>query len=128
MPKYAHPVMEEVLSETYGVMIYQEQAMQILHRLGNIPLCEAYDCIKAISKKRDFSRFREWFVKGFQEQSQTREVGEEIFDMIFKFAPYAFNKAHAVSYARLAYMTAYLKTHYPEEFAVVLAEHTAVGF
>ena len=121
--EYLHPVMEEILSETYGIIIYQEQVMQILHCLGNIPHAEGYTCIKAIAKKRDLSRFRDRFLEGFQENTHTWETGEEVFDLIMKFAPYSFLKAHIVAYARIAYITAYLKTHYPDEFASVCLEY-----
>jgi len=115
--EYLHPILEEILSETYGVMVYQEQIMQILNRLGNIPLGDAYLCIKAIFMKRDFSQFRERFLEGFRENNPTMKTGVAIFDEIVKFAPYGFNQSHAVAYAHIAYMTAYLKAHYPEEFA-----------
>jgi DNA polymerase-3 subunit alpha len=120
--EYLHPVMEEVLGETHGVMVYQEQVMQILNRLGNIPLVEAFSCIKAIAKKKDISKFRERFLEGFQANAQARETGEAIFEQIVKFAGYGFNKSHAVVYARIAYITAYLKAHYPVEFAAC-SEH-----
>ena len=97
--------------------------MQILSRLGNIPLTDAYLCIKAISKKKDFSQFRERFLGGYLESNQARETGEAIFEQVMMFAPYSFNKAHSVAYARIAYITAYLKAHYPEEFAAACSEH-----
>jgi DNA polymerase-3 subunit alpha len=122
--EYQHPIMEEVLGETYGVMVYQEQVMQILHRLGNIPLADAYACIKQISKKKDYSQFRERFIEGFRANGQTNETGEEIFDLIVKFAGYGFNKSHSVAYAQIAYMAAYLKAHYPDEFATAFPADT----
>jgi len=122
-PEYLHPVMEEVLSETYGIMVYQEQVMQIQNRLGNIPLGDGYACIKAICKKIDFSKFREEFVAGSKANGLTEKKADDIFELIVQFAPYSFLKSHAVGYARLAYITAYLKAHYPEEFAVACSEH-----
>ena len=96
--------------------------MGISNHIGNIPLPEAFACINVISKKKDFSKFREQFITGFRENCQTWETSEEIFDQLVKFAPYCFNKAHAVAYARITYITAYLKSHYPEEFNVGVRE------
>ena len=118
--KYDHKVLEEVLSETNGVMIYQEQIMQILNRLGNIPLGDAYSCIKAISKKKDFSKFREQFVAGAKENGLIAEKAADIFELIVAFAGYGFNKSHSTAYAMVAYITAYLKAHYPVEFMAAL--------
>ena len=92
--EYPHPVMEEVLSETHGVMVYQEQVMRILNRLGGIELSNAYKCIKAISKKKlpIIAKFREQFLDGAQEQGLDKKKAEELFGMIEKFAGYGFNK------------------------------------
>ena len=119
-PKYEHPVLEEVLNETNGVMVYQEQVMKILNRLGNIPLGDAYSCIKAISKKKDFSKFREEFVAGAKANKLAVKKAESIFDLIVAFAGYGFNKSHSTAYALIAYITAYLKVHYPVEFMAAL--------
>ncbi len=120
--EYAHPIMEEVLHETHGVMVYQEQIMRILNRLGNIPLSDSYACIKAISKKvhEKIAKYRNDFIDGVQRNGLTREKGEELFDLIVKFAGYGFNKSHSTAYALVAYMTAYLKSHYPMEFMAAL--------
>jgi DNA polymerase III alpha subunit len=93
-PVYPHPVMEEVLRETYGVMVYQEQVMRILNRLGGIELAKAYACIKAISKKNFeiINARKADFVKGASEQGMSVEKAEEIFDLIVKFGGYGFNK------------------------------------
>jgi DNA polymerase-3 subunit alpha len=93
-PSYAHPVMEEVLSETYGVLVYQEQIMRILNRLGGIELGSAYVCIKAISKKKQeiIDARKADFLKGAQERGLARETAEEIFELIVKFGGYGFNK------------------------------------
>ncbi|GHT17251.1 DNA-directed DNA polymerase [Planctomycetales bacterium] len=119
-PQYDHPVLEEVLGETNGVMVYQEQIMRILNRLGNIPLGSAYSCIKAISKKKDFSKYRDDFVAGSKENGLAAKKADEIFELIIKFAGYGFNKSHSTAYALVAYMTAYLKAHYPIEFMAAL--------
>ena len=93
-PVYQHPVMEEVLSETYGVMVYQEGLMRILNRLGGIELAKAYACIKAISKKKmDIIEERKAdFVKGAEERGLSAEKATEIFELIVKFGSYGFNK------------------------------------
>lgn len=119
---YLHPVLEEVLAETNGVMVYQEQIMRILNKLGRIPLSSAYTCIKAISKKKHdkIAKFNDDFVKGAQENGLTAEKAQELFELIKKFAGYGFNKSHSTAYANVAYTTAYLKAHYPAEFMAAL--------
>ncbi|MBN9118241.1 MAG: DNA polymerase III subunit alpha [Planctomycetes bacterium] len=93
-PVYPHPVMEEVLGETYGVMVYQEQIMRILNRLGGIELAKAYACIKAISKKKQeiIDERKIDFIKGCEERGLTAEKANEMFDLIVKFGGYGFNK------------------------------------
>ncbi|HID77439.1 MAG TPA: DNA polymerase III subunit alpha, partial [Planctomycetaceae bacterium] len=120
--EYKHPVMKEVLEETHGVMVYQEQVMRILNRLGGIELADAYKCIKAISKKKlaVIAKFRQQFVEGAHAQGLSRKEAEEVFGLIEKFAGYGFNKSHSTAYALIAYMTAYLKAHYPVEFMAAL--------
>ncbi len=119
---YPHPVMEEVLAETHGVMVYQEQVMRILNRLGGIHLSDAYKCIKAISKKKlpIIAKYREEFIAGAQSQGLDKKKSVELFEMIEKFAGYGFNKSHSTAYALIAYMTAYLKAHHPVEFMAAL--------
>jgi DNA polymerase-3 subunit alpha len=121
-PVYAHPIMEEVLSETYGVMVYQESVMRILNRLGGIELSSAYACIKAISKKKQeiIDARRADFIKGAQERGVSRDVAEDIFAKIVYFGGYGFNKSHSCAYAYVSYQTAYLKTHYAPEFLAAL--------
>ena len=119
---YLHPVLEEVLAETHGVMVYQEQVMQILNQLGKIPLAAAYTCIKAISKKKEelIESNREQFIAGAMEQGLKRKDIDDLWRMILEFAGYGFNKSHSTAYALVAYQTAYLKTHYPVEFMAAL--------
>lgn len=119
---YPHPVMEEVLEETNGVMVFQEQVMRILNLLGGIPLADAYSCIKAISKKKleMIAKFREAFIDGAREKGLEKRKAEELFSQIEKFAGYGFNKSHSTAYALIAYQTAYLKAHYPIEFMAAL--------
>jgi len=120
--EYKHPVMKTILEETHGVMVYQEQVMRILNRLGGIKLANAYTCIKAISKKKlpIIAKFREEFIEGAHAQGLSKKEVEELFGMIEKFAGYGFNKSHSTAYALIAYMTAYLKAHYPVEFMAAL--------
>ncbi|MFO0841512.1 MAG: DNA polymerase III subunit alpha [Gemmataceae bacterium] len=121
-PTYAHPVLEEILAETYSVMVYQEQIMRILNRLGGIELASAYACIKAISKKKHdiIDARRIDFVKGALERGVSKETAEEIFGLIVFFGGYGFNKSHSAAYAYVTYQTAYLKAHYTAEFMAAL--------
>jgi DNA polymerase III subunit alpha len=119
---YPHSIMEELLAETHGVMVYQEQVMRILNRLGGIELSSAYACIKAISKKKEeiIDARKIDFIKGAKEHGLTREKAEEIFELIVKFGGYGFNKSHSAAYAHVSYHTAYLKRHYTPEFMAAL--------
>ncbi len=121
---YLHPVLKEILEETYGVMVYQEQVMRILNRLGGIELSQAYGTIKAISKKKSdvIAQSRDQFLKGAMTQGLDRDKSAKIFDLIVHFGGYGFNKSHSTAYALVAYQTAYLKAHYPTEYmAAVLS-------
>ncbi len=115
---YPHPILKEILDETYGVMVYQEQIMRILNRLGGIELSKAYACIKAISKKiqEKIDGTRSDFLAGCQQQGVGKAIAEDIFDKIVFFAGYGFNKSHTAAYAQIGYQTAYLKAHYCAEF------------
>lgn len=117
-----HPMVDEVLAETYGVMVYQEQVMRILNRVGGIELSSAYRCIKAISKKKDsvIASFRDQFYAGAKENNLSLEDAKELFGLIEKFAGYGFNKSHSTAYGAVAYQTAYFKAHYPVEFMAAL--------
>jgi len=119
---YLHPVMKDVLEETHGVMVYQEQVMRILNRLGGIELSSAYSCIKAISKKKekDIAKFEGQFLEGAVNAGLKKNEAVDLFEMIKKFAGYGFNKSHSTAYALIAYMTAYLKAHYSVEFMAAL--------
>jgi DNA polymerase-3 subunit alpha len=121
-PSYPHPVMEEILGETYGVMVYQEQVMRILNRLGGIELSSAYACIKAISKKKHevIDQRRAEFMAGAQERGVPATTASEIFGLITHFGGYGFNKSHSAAYALIGYQTAYLKAHYTPEFMAAL--------
>ena len=117
-----HPIMTEVLEETYGIMTYQEQIMRICNRLGDIPLREAYTLIKAISKKKaqTIAKERERFIAGCQNKGLSSKQAEDIFELIERFAGYGFNKSHSTRYAFIAYQTAYMKAHWPVEFMAAL--------
>jgi DNA polymerase III subunit alpha len=121
VPK-VHPIVDEILAETYGVMVYQEQVMRILNRVGGIELSSAYGCIKAISKKKlkAIAKYREDFIAGAQQQGLGQAKSVELFGMIEKFAGYGFNKSHSTAYAAIAYQTAYFKAHFPAEFMAAL--------
>jgi len=120
--EYKLDVLKEILEETHGVMVYQEQVMQILNRLGKIPLASAYTCIKAISKKKEkiIANNHEAYMTGAVEQGLSKKDAQDMWDMILKFAGYGFNKSHSTAYAAIAWQTAYLKTHYPVEFMAAL--------
>jgi DNA polymerase III subunit alpha len=119
---YIHPVLREILEETNGVMVYQEQVMRILNRLGGIELAKAYTCIKAISKKKEelIAANEEKFMTGAVEKGLSHAAAKDFWEMILKFAGYGFNKSHSTAYALIAYQTAYLKTHYKVEFMAAL--------
>ena len=121
-PRKIHPVVDEVLAETNGVMVYQEQVMRILNRVGNIELPASYRCIKAISKKKlkIIADFREQYVQGARDNGIPEATAIELFELIEKFAGYGFNKSHSTAYGAVAYQTAYLKAHYPTEFMAAL--------
>lgn len=117
VPK-VHPIVDQYTSETYGVMVYQEQVMQIVHGLGGIKLRDAYTLIKNISKKKHdkIEKERPKFVEGAQKQGLAKDKAEELFELILKFAGYGFNKSHSTGYAIVAYQTAYLKTYFPNQY------------
>jgi DNA polymerase III subunit alpha len=115
---HIHAIVDEFTTETYGVMVYQEQVMQIVHGLGGIPLRAAYSLIKAISKKKtkEIEKNREKFLEGAASRGLARNQAEELFEMILKFAGYGFNKSHSTGYAIVAYQTAWLKTYFPNQY------------
>ena len=116
--EYLHPILEEILKETYGVIVYQEQVIQIANKVGGISLAEA-DILRRAMGKKDLLAMKEQktkFTKGAIDNGISKKVAEEIFNAIDKFANYGFNKSHAVAYSYIAYQTAYLKAHYTAEF------------
>jgi len=117
-----HPLMKEILSETYGVMVYQEQVMQIASALAGYTLGEGDVLRRAMGKKdkEEMARQREKFLTGAKEKGIDPETSVRIFDKIEKFASYGFNKSHAAAYAYLSYATAYFKANYPKEWMAAL--------
>jgi len=119
---YFHSDLENILKETYGIIIYQEQVMQIAQVMAGYTLGEADILRRAMSKKKEdvLVLEKEKFVKGSVSRGYTRELAVKIYDLILKFANYGFNKSHAVSYAMVAYKMAYLKTHFYSYFMLSL--------
>ena len=121
--EYPHPKIETILQETYGIMVYQEQVMEIGRVLAGYSLGGADLLRRAMGKKikAEMDAQREQFVTGSIATSGTsEEKANEVFDLMAKFADYGFNKSHAAAYSMVAYQTAYLKTHYPAEFMAAL--------
>ena len=115
---YLHPDIEEILKPTYGVILYQEQVMQIAQVLAGYSLGSADLLRRAMGKKKaeEMAVQRESFLKGSIERGVSQRIAERIFDLMEKFAGYGFNKSHSAAYALISYQTAYLKTHYTAPF------------
>jgi DNA polymerase-3 subunit alpha len=120
--EYVLPELEQILKETLGVIVYQEQVMQIANVLASYSLGEADLLRRAMGKKNaeEMAKQRDRFVSGAVAHGVAKDTAGDIFDQMDKFAGYGFNKSHAAAYALLAYQTAYLKTHYPVEFMAAL--------
>jgi DNA polymerase-3 subunit alpha len=130
--RYPHPDLADVLDETYGVIVYQDQVLLIAQKFAGYALGEADVMRKAMGKKiaAVMRAERERFLAGAKTNGYRQAQAEQIFNLIEPFAGYAFNKAHAVSYARIAYQTAYLKANFPPEYmtaVLMLAEHHGAG-
>ncbi|MFZ0412314.1 MAG: DNA polymerase III subunit alpha, partial [Candidatus Acidiferrales bacterium] len=124
---YDLPELEEILAETWGVILYQEQVMQIANRLAGFSLGDADILRRAMGKKKadEMAAQREKFLAGCAARKVPAKKAEKIFDLMAEFAGYGFNKSHSCAYAYLAFQTAYLKTHYPVEFmAAMLTSET----
>ncbi len=115
---YLHDDLISILKETYGIIVYQEQIMQILVKIGGFRFSEADVIRRAMSKKKKetIENFKEQFLKGAEKNGYDLSLAKEIFDLILKFANYGFNKSHSVSYALIGYQMAYLKCYYPVYF------------
>jgi DNA polymerase-3 subunit alpha len=120
--RYDVPKVKEILEDTYGVIVYQEQVMRIASTLGNFSLGDADILRRAMSKKdpAEMERQQEKFIEGARRNGIETKKAERIFEMMTKFAEYGFNKSHSAAYALIAYQTAYLKVHYPLEFMAAL--------
>ena len=119
---YDFPALKEVLEETYGVMVYQEQVMQVANRLAGYSLGEADILRRAMGKKKleEMTKQRARFIQGAKEKGYAEKKVGKVFDLMEQFAGYGFNKSHSAAYAYLAYVTAYLKALYPREFLSAL--------
>src|SRR6185436_9342026 len=126
--RYLVPEMKEILSNTFGVLVYQEQIMQLAQKLAGYSLGEADLMRRAMGKKKkeEMALHEEKFIDGAVERGIPREKAEKIFSLMAQFADYGFNRSHSFAYAYLAYQTAYLKAHYPTHFyAAVLSNELA---
>lgn len=119
---YPHQSLESILHDTYGIIVYQEQIMQIASKMAGFSLGEADLLRRAVGKKKReiLIQEREHFVNGALKNGYDELVANDVYDMIVRFADYGFNRSHAVAYAVIAFQTAYLKAHYPVEFMVAL--------
>ena len=120
--KYLHPSLEPILRDTYGVIVYQEQVMQVASQLAGFSLGQADILRKAMGKKEKevMKKQQQLFIKGAVKNNIDKQTANEIYDLIAYFAGYGFNKSHSVSYAFISYQTAYLKAHYPVEYMAAL--------
>jgi len=124
--RFPHPTLEEILRETYGVIVYQDQVLLIVQAFAGYSLGEADIVRKAMGKKipEVMKKEKQRFLSGAKKKGFSKQLAEQVWSLIEPFAGYAFNKAHSVSYAMIAYQTAYLKANYPVEFmCALLANH-----
>ncbi len=119
---YLHPLLEPILKETYGVIVYQEQVMKIVSSLGGFSLGQADLVRRAMGKKKPevLAAMREQFIEGAIDKGISRQTAVEIFDLLEYFAGYGFNKSHSAAYALVVYQTAYFKTNFPQEYMAAL--------
>ncbi len=120
--EYTHPLLESVLENTYGVILYQEQVMKIASTMAGFSLADADILRRAMGKKKpeEMARQKKKFVEGAVARKIHEAKAEEVFDLMAHFAGYGFNKSHSTAYALIAYQTAFLKAHYPVEFMAAL--------
>ncbi|WP_182188390.1 DNA polymerase III subunit alpha [Pectinatus frisingensis] len=119
---YMHPLLEPILKETFGVVLYQEQVMQIVQVLAGFTLGQADILRRAMGKKKHdvLMAQKENFLSGTAKKNINKNLAEKIFDLLVNFADYGFNKSHSAAYALVAYQTAYLKAHFPYEFMAAM--------
>ncbi|GAI28188.1 unnamed protein product, partial [marine sediment metagenome] len=120
--RYLHPLLEAILKETYGMIVYQEQVMRIASTVAGFTMAEADTLRRAMGKKIPelMNETRERFISGAYDKGLAASVAEDIFNKVAPFAGYGFNKSHAAAYAALANQTAYLKCHFSQEFLISL--------
>ena len=125
--RYLVPEMKEILNNTYGIIVYQEQIMQLAQKLAGYTLSEADLMRRAMGKKKreEMAVHEEKFIKGAVERGIKQEKAEKIFSLMNQFSDYGFNRSHSVAYAYLAFQTAYLKAHYPEHFYAAVLSNEA---
>ena len=130
LPTYLHPSLEEILSGTYGCIVYQEQVMQIVRKLGGFSFGHADLVRRAMSKKKAeaMEAERGEFVRGCEQNGITADTANALFDEMASFASYAFNKSHAAAYAVISYRTAYLKAHYTKYYMAALLSSVLGNF
>src|SRR5690606_6071301 len=116
--RYPHPSLEPVLKETYGVIVYQEQVMEIVQVIGGFSLGEADILRRALGarKEKEMAKMHLRYMEGAKSKGIDEKTAEYIFELLKPFAGYGFNKSHAAAYSVLAYKTAYLKANYPAQF------------
>ncbi|MBM2813511.1 MAG: dnaE [Ignavibacteria bacterium] len=116
--EYLHPLMQKSLEKTYGIIVYQEQVMQLVRDIAGFSLSQADILRRAMGKKdkKIMDEQKSVFFEGAAKKSISKKLASEIFELIYKFADYGFNKSHSLAYSYLAFQTAWLKTHYPAEF------------
>lgn len=121
---YIVPELESILNDTNGIIVYQEQIMEILKRIGSFSYSEADNIRRAMSKKKEdiILKYKEAFINGSIKNGYTKEQATEIYDLVLKFANYGFNKSHSVAYSMVAYQMAFLKAHFPEYFMTTLLD------
>ncbi len=119
---YLYPVLEPILKDTYGIILYQEQIMQIARDLAGYSLAEADMLRRAMGKKKpeEMAKQREFFLSGAAKRKVPDNISSQVFDQMETFARYGFNRSHSVAYAMISYQTAYLKTHFPRQFLAAL--------
>lgn len=119
---YIHPILEPILKDTYGIILYQEQIMQIARDMAGYSLGQADMLRRAMGKKKpeEMAKQREFFMRGASKQGVSDAVAKEVFDQMETFARYGFNRSHSVAYALISFQTAYLKAHYPQQFMAAL--------
>jgi DNA polymerase-3 subunit alpha len=119
---YLHPDLKSILEVTYGVMVYQEQVMQVASRMAGFSLGEADILRRAIGKKQKsaIDEERKHFIEGSLQQGYSEQTAEQVYDYIERFANYGFNRSHSVAYSFIAYQLAYMKAHFPEAFFAAL--------